>query len=120
MGIVACCCMCIVPKSTDDRIIAEPEGQIFSCGMANQYDEHVYKKHESLFNGRVSKNDVTHTVEAINELGYSYLPCPTMWCCGYFLAIPTLGLSLLCLYFSCVKEAEEKMAVKIDNFNRKN
>ena len=46
MGIVACCCMCIVPKSTDDRIIAEPEGQIFSCGMANQYDENVYKKHE--------------------------------------------------------------------------
>ena len=39
--------------------------------------------------------------------------------CGYLLAIPTLGLSLLCMKCACVEDAEREVLVCIENANKK-
>ena len=117
MGIVASCCPCLLPKSDENTVIVPPQGLVFCPGLASDYDEDSYKANKPYIKNRVAERDYRRVIRDINESNYSYTPCPTMWCCGYFLAIPTAGLSLLLLYCCCVSEAERHMQSYISKWN---
>ena len=57
-------------------------------------------------------------MESINDALFNYFPCPMCLFCGYFLAIPTLGLSLL-MPNVCIRDAEAEVRRQIEKANKK-
>ena len=55
----------------------------------------------------------------INEKLLSFGPCFPMWFLGYALALPTLGISLLIIYFGYVNLAISKIKPVMAEFNAK-
>ena len=53
----------------------------------------------------------------INDTLYSMMPCPICWCLGYLFAIPTLGCSLICMFYTCIGDAEQRINDKIKHYN---
>ena len=56
-------------------------------------------------------------MESINDMLYTYFPCPFCWCFGYLFCLPTLGLSL-CAPAICVSDAEDQLRTLIKRYNR--
>ena len=103
---LSCCFETCIPPSKPDCVVIKPDGCTFATGLARQYSENYDTE---AFNGRVSKQDFKWLINHLNDKLYSFMPCPMMWGCAYLLAIPTLGLSLLCTACVCVNEAEESV-----------
>lgn len=55
-------------------------------------------------------------MDSINNALFSYFPCPMCLFCGYFLALPTLGLSLL-MPNVCIRDAETEVRKQIERAN---
>lgn len=65
----------------------------------------------------MSKRDYREMITKINDMLYTYFPCPLCWCFGYLCCIPTLGLSMCCPYI-CVNDAEDELKNLIRRYNR--
>ena len=106
-----------VPDSTDECTIVKPDGWTFVNGMGSGYCEEFDE--EAFKNNNLTKTEFQSTVGRINDLLMAYMPCPGMCCCGYLLALPTLGLSLLLMYCCCVSDAQKRVDSFIDKTNTK-
>jgi len=60
------------------------------------------------FEGYLSEKEFLNIMDTINCTLFNYFPCPMCLCLGYFLALPTLGLSFL-MPNVCVRDAEEQL-----------
>ena len=116
---MACCIWnTCIPKSSPDKVIVQPEGCCtWFTGLACSYDQYSYKAHAKHFGGTLTERDFEKTVDEINDGIGGYLPCPTMWCCAYLLAIPTLCLSLLLVSKCCVADATASARRNCDKMN---
>ena len=104
-----------IPDPTDRVHIVRPSAGTFCTGLARAYDE----TYDAVVLGKyISKGEYTSIVSRINDTLENYFPCPLCWCFGYFMAIFTLGLSLLCPMI-CVNDAETNVRQFIASCNRK-
>ena len=96
-----------IPESKPDKVVVKPA---FCCtwfnGLACSYEEES-SYDEQAFKGTLKKNEFRDIVDDINNQIFGFMPCPTMWCCAYLLAIPTLGLSLLLVTKCCIADATQ-------------
>ena len=104
-----------VPVSTSDCIVIRPGCCTFVSGLAYSYDETSYDKSLS---AKLSKREFEQLISGVNDKLMSYMPCPTITCYGYLLALPTLGLTFLLMYLCCVKKAENKVREYCENANK--
>ena len=92
-----------VPKSTNDCVVVKPGCCTFVNGLAYTYDENSY---DNSLEGKLSQSEYYNLVSLVNDKLMSYMPCPTLTCYGYLLALPTLGLTFLLMWLCCVRRAE--------------
>ena len=97
--------MLYIPESSEHIIVIKPNGKTFITGLAQSYSEDF---NEEAFSGYLTKREFVNIMEAINDSLFNYFPCPMCLFCGYFLAIPTLGLSFL-MPNVCIRDAEEQV-----------
>lgn len=110
-------CDCIfntqIPTSEPTRVIIRPSAGTFVTGIAKQYSE-VYP---FALDGYVTEREYNTIMQSINDMLFTYFPCPLCWCFGYICCIPTLGLSLCCPAI-CVNDAESNLRNMINRINR--
>jgi hypothetical protein len=66
----------------------------------------------------MTRREFATMMETINDMLFTYFPCPLCWCFGYLFCLPTLGLSL-CLPAICVRDAEDQLRMIIDRYNNR-
>ena len=102
-----------VPTSTATKVVMGPSAGTFITGIAKQYkDEYPWQ-----LEGHITRRDWDTMMEMVNDMLFTYFPCPLCWCIGYLFCLPTLGLSL-CMPAICVRDAETNLKAIITRFNR--
>ena len=104
-----------VPDSTATIIVQRPTGKTFINGLAQEYSDEY---NEKAFEGYLTRREFQTIMESINDALFSYFPCPMCLFCGYFLALPTLGLSLLMPNIG-IRDAENQVRRQIEKANIK-
>ena len=102
-----------IPASSPQRVVIRPSAGTFVTGIAKQYSENYPQE----LSGYLNEREFNTLMNSINDMLYTYFPCPLCWCFGYLFSLPTLGLSLLCPYI-CVNDAEGNLKTMITRINR--
>ena len=108
------CFNCCAPKSDNTCIRVPPANFTFINGLAYWFDESFY---DDRLKGRINQNQFSNVISDINDKLGSHMPCPGLTMIGYLLAIPTLGLTWLMMWFCCVQEAQQEVRMTIDRLN---
>ena len=108
-----CCCRNKLPKNSEKVINAGAIGFTFINGFGWAYDD----GYQSEFEGKLKRDEHYQLIHEINDTVFDKMPCPTITIIMYLLALPTLGLSFLIMYFCCIMESEKKVKQTIRAFN---
>ena len=104
-----------IPDSNNRTVIVKPTAKTFITGLASAYDEDFDYE---LLSPHMTRQEYSKMMEDFNDqLGNSF-PCALCWFIGYFLCLPTIGLSMLCPG-QCIGDAEKFLRLNITRNNKR-
>mmetsp|Transcript_44765 Transcript_44765/g.43354 ORF Transcript_44765/g.43354 Transcript_44765/m.43354 type:complete len:180 (+) Transcript_44765:26-565(+) len=109
-----CFLNCFIPKSTEDAYIIRPSGKTFVTGLAHSYSQ---RYDTQILSDYITKEEFAAMMNFLNEVVYTYWPCPLCFIIGYLFCPITCGLSF-CFPLQCIKDAESNLQDTITYYNQ--